>query len=125
MRALLLLAALGMAPTAMAQPLPLIPGGLAPGPASPEYNQMLVQQEQMRQQMVQQQNQLMVMEAQLHGQQSQQDIQALKINPRLALPNVSGAGALPQIDPSQLASIPDAALADSNKKVLDAARNHR
>lgn len=125
MRALVLLAALGVAPAAMGQPLPLIPGGLTPGPASPEYNAMLVQQEQTRQQIIQQQNQLMALDAQLRGQQAQQDIQALRINPRLALPNVNQTGALPQIDPGQLASIPDAALADSNRKVLDAARNRR
>jgi hypothetical protein len=125
MRALVLLAALSMAPTAMAQPLPLIAGGLAPGPSSPLYNEMLVQQEQLRQQIIQQQNQFMALDAQLRAQQAQQDIQALKINPRLPLPDVSRAGALPQIDPSQLASIPDAALADSNRKVLDAARNRR
>lgn len=125
MRSLLLLAALSMAPTAMAQPLPLIPGGLPPGPASPQYNEMLVQQEQTRQQLIQEQNQFMALDAQLRAQQAQQDLHGFTINPRLALPNVNRAGALPQIDPSQLASIPDAALADSNRRVLDTVRNRR
>jgi hypothetical protein len=117
MRIPLVLLALGLATPAFAQ--------VIPAPITPQDSGALVQQEITRQQLIQQQNQLMALEAQLRAQQAQQDIQALKVNPRLPPPDVSKGAPLPRIDASQLASIPDAALADSNQKVLDAANNRR
>ena len=100
-------------------PAPL-PGALA----APDPGAMALQEMQ-RQQLVQQQNQIMSLEAQLRTQQNLADVRALAVSPRLPPPNVNGRAPPPQIDTSQLASIPDSALADSNKKVLDAAGNHR
>jgi hypothetical protein len=118
MRTLAILAALSLATPAAAQILP-------PAPNSPQYAEMLAQQEMARQQMVQQQNQISSLDAQIRTQQNLAAVQALTINPRLTLPDVTPGHALPQIDTGQLASIPDAALADSNRKVLDAAGNRR
>jgi hypothetical protein len=115
MRIALVLAALSVASPALAQAFP---------PITPQDAGALVQQEITRQQLVQQQNQLTAMEAQLRLQQNQLEIERLKVVPRLTPPDVSHPEALPQIDTSQLASIPDSALADSNKKVLQAAGNH-
>ena len=92
-----------------------------PAPNSPQYAEMLAQQEMARQQLVQQQNQLMALEAQLRTQQALADVQALKVVPRIPVPDTSPGRALPHIDAGDLASIPDSALADSNRKVLDAA----
>ena len=112
------LALTGVAP-AFAQQLPL--------PAytgiSPAESGLLVQQEQMRQQIIQQQAQLQALDAQIRTEQNIQEVQRLRIVPRLPPPPPAGQPQ-PNIDTSQLASIPDAALADSNKKVLDAAGNH-
>jgi hypothetical protein len=130
MRAPAFFAALSLPLMAFAQPAfgqiapPVIPpAGYTP--ITPLDAGLLVQQEAMRQQLVQQQNQLQALDAQLRLQQSQLEIERLKVSPRLPPPDTSSGKALPQIDVSQLASIPDAALADSNKRVLDAANNHR
>lgn len=82
-------------------------------------------QEMQRQQLVQQQNQIMSLEAQLRTQQNLADVRAMAVSPRLPPPNLNGKAPPPQIDTNQLASIPDSALADSNRKVLDAAGNRR
>jgi Spy/CpxP family protein refolding chaperone len=84
-----------------------------------------VQQEQLRQQLIDQQNQTQALQAQLRAEQGVQEAQRLRVAPRLPPVDVTPGRALPHIDTSQLASIPDAALADSNKKVLDAAGNRR
>jgi len=121
MRFPMLIAALtltGAAP-AFAQQLPLPPyTGISPAESG-----LLVQQEQIRQQIIQQQAQLQALDAQIRTEQNIQEVQRLRIEPRLPPPPPAGRPQ-PSIDTSQLASIPDAALADSNKKVLDAAGNH-
>jgi hypothetical protein len=117
MRIPAVLLALSLATPAFAQ--------VIPAPITPQDSGALVQQEITRQQLIQQQNQLMALEAQQRALQAQQAIEALKVDPRLPQPDVSGARPLPEIDTSKLASIPDAALADSNQKVLDAANNRR
>jgi len=121
MRFPMLIAALtltGAAP-AFAQQLPLPPyTGISPAESG-----LLVQQEQIRQQIIQQQAQLQALDAQIRTEQNIQEVQRLRIVPRLPPPPPAGRPQ-PNIDTSQLASIPDAALADSNKKVLDAAGNH-
>jgi len=117
MRIPLVLLALGLASPAFGQ--------IIPAPITPQDSGALVQQEITRQQLIQQQNQLMALEAQQRALKAQQAIEALKVNPRLPPPDVSSGRPPPQIDTSKLASIPDAALADSNQKVLDAANNRR
>lgn len=117
MRVLAFLAAASLATPAAAQLLPPAPGAAG----SPQYAEALAQQEITRQQLVQQQNQLSALEAQLHAQQGLADIQALRVVPRIPTPDTASGRPLPQIDTSQLATIPDAALADSNRKVLEAA----
>jgi len=107
-----------LAAPAAAQFLPAVPN-------SPQYAEMLAQQEAARQQLVQQQNQLMSLEAQLRTQQALADVRALTVVPRIAPPDTRPGHALPQIDTGQLASIPDSALADSNRKVLEASRPPR
>jgi hypothetical protein len=110
-----LLAAASLAAPASAQLLTL------PSVGSPQYAETLAQQEMARQQLIQQQNQIMALEAQIRTQQGLADVQAMAVSPRLTPPNVSSGHALPHIDTSRLASMPDSALADSNRKVLDAA----
>lgn len=97
---------------------------IPPGTWRPQDLETQQQQEQLRQQMIQQQNQLMALEAQMRAQQAMQDVQAQKQSPRLTPPDVSRRP-LPSIDTSQIASIPDAVLADSNKKVLEASKSPR
>jgi hypothetical protein len=122
MRVLILaLTAAIVAGPAMAQVAPQL--GLQPFTAQDSI--FLQQQEATRQQLIQQQNQIMSLDAQIRAQQALSDVQAQARVPQLPLPDVTPGRPLPQIDTSQLASIPDAALADSNKKVLEAAGNRR
>jgi hypothetical protein len=123
MRSLALLLALTFASPALAQVAP-VPGFPA-SPITPQDNGLMALQEMQRQQLVQQQNQLMSLEAQMRAQQSIQDVRAMSVAPRLTPPDTTPGHALPNIDTSQLASIPDSALADSNRKVLDATTNRR
>jgi hypothetical protein len=117
---ILVLSALAVAAPAMAQ--------VSPQLSSPQLWQsqnaiLLQQQESTRQQLVQQQNQLMSMEAQMRTQQALSAVQAQAQSPVLPLPTMTPAGALPQMDTSQLATIPDSVLADSNRRVLEATGN--
>ena len=124
MRTLAILAAplaLLAASPAFAQFVPAPPPGTL---AAPDPGAMALQEMQ-RQQLVQQQNQIMSLEAQLRTQQALADLRALAVSPRLPPPHLNSKAPPPQIDTGQLASIPDSALADSNRKVLDAADNHR
>lgn len=125
MRAPAFLAALILtsATPALAQlaPIPLPP----PNPNTPQYQELWAQQEMMRQQQIALQNQLTALEAQVRTEQAIAATQAQRVNPRLPLPEVSRGGPLPSIDTGALASIPDSALAESNKRVLDAAGNRR
>jgi hypothetical protein len=114
-----LLAAASLAAPASAQLFP------APGIGNPQYAEALAQQEMARQQLIQQQNQIMALEAQIRTQQAMADVQALTVVPRLTPPDTTAGHTLPHFDASRLASIPDDALADSNRKVLDAAQPAR
>ena len=118
MRALILLAACAAATPALGQQ----PPGVTWTPnLDLEYRQ---QQEQVRQQMVRQQNDLMNLEAQMRDQQAMQDIREQRSFAQPPTQAIS-PGAPPRIDTGQLASIPDKALAESNKRVLDASQNRR
>jgi hypothetical protein len=123
MRALVVLAALLVAGPALAQ----APPTLAPTPATQAalMSGLLVQQEAMRQQAIRQQAQLNALSAQLQAQQSIDLLQAESHPAPIPQPDLSRGPPYPQIDASQLAGIPDSILADSNRKVLDAAANHR
>lgn len=117
MRAVVLLSLVLVATPAAAQIAP------APGAGAQDF-ELWQRQEQLRQQLVAQHNELMALEAQLRAQQAITDLQAQRQTPRLTPPDLSRRP-LPAIDTSRLASIPDAALAESNRRVLEAARNRR
>jgi hypothetical protein len=116
----LVLSAVLVASPAMAQILPATPGALRA-----QQFELQQQQESTRQQLIQQQNQITTLDAQMRTQQALGQIQAQAQAPLLPLPDVTPGRPLPQIDTSQLASIPDSALADSNQKVLDAVNGRR
>jgi len=115
-----LIAAAAAPAIAQVAPLPL-----PPPTNSPQYNEIWAQQEMARQQQIAIQNQLNALEAQVRTEQAIAQVQAQRANPRLPLPDVTGSTALPNIDTGALASIPDSALAESNKRVRDAANNRR
>jgi len=69
-----------------------------------------------------QQNQLTVLDAQIRTQQAIADVQAQMRTPPLPPPRLSGV--MPTLDTSQLASIPDSKLAESNARARAAAANH-
>ncbi|THD82586.1 MAG: hypothetical protein E7812_01710 [Phenylobacterium sp.] len=121
MRALLVLTAALFASPAIAQRAPLPPVAITPPIASWQYNALLVQQEEARQRAIQQDGQLNALDAQLRVQQSIADLQAQRNPPRIPAPDPASGPPYPQIDASQLADIPDAALAASNQRVLDVA----
>jgi hypothetical protein len=73
-----------------------------------------------RQQVIQQ-NDLFRLEHQSRTRQNMEDLQALGVTPTVPAPALGGA--LPSLDVSGLASIPDAALAASNARVKAAAEN--
>jgi hypothetical protein len=123
MRALAVLAVLALAAPAAAQPLG--PAPVAPLPVQPnaawQYGGVLVQQEQLRQQMIDQQNRLNALDAGLRAQQSIDVLQAESHPAAIPAPYIAAGAPPAQIDASQLGSIPDSILADSNKKVREAA----
>lgn len=94
-------------------------------PYQAQVDELRAQQEAMQRRAIDQQNQLMSLEARLRADQATLDLQRsaprlpeLRYQPsnRTAVA-ASGAAAYP--------SIPDSALADSNRRVQDAARNRR
>jgi hypothetical protein len=127
------LAALGLAGLlagpALAQTAPppavFVPGPLAPPAATWQFNAFLVQQEQARLDAIRQQNDLMRLEGQARTEQAIAAIQAQRNAPRLPPPDVSGPPPYPQLDTSDLPAISDKALAESNRRVLDAAGDGR
>lgn len=127
MRALALITALAAAGPGFAQTPPtVLPSIPVPNPAAqPQYSELLAAQELARQQAIAQQNQLMSTEAQLKAQQAVQSTRGLRLPDHIPPPPATGAGAAPNLDVSQLASIPDSVLADSNKKVLEASKPPR
>lgn len=124
LRPLLILAGLALAGSAAAQ-APALPPPLVPPPAPSaaflaQQSAFLVQQEQAREQAIQQQNDLMRLEAQVRTEQAIADIQAGRALPPLPPPDTRGPPPYPQIDTSDLPSIPDKLLQQSNQRVLDA-----
>jgi hypothetical protein len=117
--------------------------GLGLGPAAPaaaqdlltqqrlnafELGNLQAQQDLARQREIAAHNDLMALEARLRTEQGLSDVRAQSYTPRLPPVNAyqAYAGApLPNIDTSKLVSIPDAALADSNRRVREAAANRR
>lgn len=122
MRLPVVLAVFALAAPAAAQPLAPVPvtPGVQPNLAW-QYGGVLVQQEELRQQMVGQQNRLNALDAGLRAQQSIDILQAESHPAPIPAPYVASGAPPPRIDASQLGSIPDSILADSNKKVRDAA----
>lgn len=89
-----------------------------------QLNELRAQQQLLQQQSVAQQNELMALDARLRTEQNAARIQAQRVPPRL--PQLPYEGAPPAvIDTSRLPSIPDAALADSNRRVQEIARDRR
>ena len=125
MRVLILIACLAGAAPALAQnppytPAPYIPPSSAWRPQDLEQQQ---QHEQLRQEMIRQQNQLMSLEAQTRAQQAMRDIEAQKQSPSLGPSAVPTPP--PNMDLGAMASIPDSVLAESNRRAVDASRNRR
>lgn len=88
-------------------------------------NELQAQQDMARQREIARQNEIMALEARLRAEQGLADVRAQSLTPRLPPIPSQGAGPPPDIDTSQLTSIPDAALADSDRRVREAARNRR
>jgi hypothetical protein len=122
---LLILSAIAIASPAMAQIH--TPGTFRdiPGTFQAQDFQLRQQQEATRQELIQQQNQITSLDAQMRTQQALSQVQAQAQSPILPVPDVTPGRPLPQLDTSQLASIPDSALADSNQKVLDTVNGRR
>lgn len=105
--------------SAAAQTAPA-PPRLSVGPqASPYAGILAAQQEQAARQAVIQQTELSRLDAQLRTQQNLALLQALGTAPQIPAPPATAPPR--QLDVSGLASMPDAALADSNAKVKAAA----
>jgi hypothetical protein len=123
MRLAVLLACLALAAPAAAQPV--APVRFLPAPVQLnqawQYNGLLVQQEELRQQMIGQQNRLNALDAGLRAQQSIDLLQAESHPAPIPAPYIAPGAPPAQVDTSQLGSIPDAILAESNRKVREAA----
>lgn len=93
-----------------------------------ELQNLQAQQELARQRDIALHNEMMALEARLRTEQGLADVRAQSFIPRLppvtTYQSYPGAP-LPQIDTSKLASMPDAALAESNRRVREAAANRR
>lgn len=86
------------------------------------------QQDLARQREIATHNEMIAIEQRLRTEQGLSDVRAQSYTPRLPPVNAyqAYAGApLPNIDTSKLVSIPDSALADSNRRVREAAANRR
>jgi hypothetical protein len=71
-------------------------------------------------------NERMALEARLKAQQALLDLQLQRVlPPQVPTPPYPGAGPTVTIDPAQLPSIPDAALAESNRRVRETAKTPR
>jgi len=118
-----LLAVVGLA-TAAAQPpaSPLDPGLLAPGALQLQLNLLQAQQQMAQRQALATEAQAAALAAQLRTERNLADIRAQSVAPAIP-PRPAGAPPA-DMDVSALASIPDAALADSDAKVRAAANNH-
>lgn len=118
MRALLLMLAFGAAAPAAAQDF-----GQAAAINQLRLDELRAQQQLLQQQQVAQHNELVAMEARLRTEQHAARIQAERAPVRLPqLPYPAAAG---NIDTSNLPSIPDKALADSDRRVREISQNRR
>jgi hypothetical protein len=107
---------------ALAQSPPRSPPPFRPQPLlNPEPLATQPQIDALARQQVIQQNDLFRLEHQSRTRQNMEDLKALGVTP--AIPPPALGGALPSLDVSGLASIPDAALAASNARVKAAAEN--
>jgi len=109
---------------ALAQPpvlLTIPPNAFAAAQAQDLMARQLALDEIARQQAIATGNELMALEAQARTERNLQGAPGLRLPATIAPPDVSGGGPYPQIDTSRLAAIPDSVLADSNRKVLEAA----
>ena len=70
-------------------------------------------------------NEISVLQARVQSEQAMSDIAALRARPALPTVALGPNAPAPVIDTSKLASIPDAALADSDAKVRAAAANRK
>jgi len=70
-------------------------------------------------------NELSVLEARLQADQALGNLQAARVSPAVPTVPFSPRGPAPVLDAGKMASIPDAALADSNARVRAAAGNPR
>jgi len=112
MRTLIAVIALAAASTAAAQPLT----------QQLQLDELRMQQQDAQRRAIDQSNQLMALEARLRAEQATSDLrQGAPRAPELRYePGRRGASAA-----ARYPSIPDAALADSNRRVQNAARNRR
>lgn len=117
MRAYVVLVVLALAaPAAAQEPWPL---------TQFQIDDLRMQQQMAQQRAIAQANELMALEARLRTEQAVAQAQAARAPVRLPeLPYAEGAPP-PVIDTSKLPSIPDAALAASNRRVQEAAKNRR
>lgn len=122
MRALLAILALGAAVPAAAQPLAQ-DLGQAGVQLQLRLDELRAQQQLLQQREVAQHNELMALEARLRTEQNLARIQAERTPTRLPqLPYPAPPGT---IDTSKLPSIPDKALAESDRRVRDILRERR
>lgn len=91
-----------------------------------QIDDLRMQQQLAQQRAIAQSNELMALESRLRTEQAVRDLEFQRaLPPRLPqLPYPAGAPPA-RIDTSKLPSIPDAALADSNRRVRDASENRR
>ena len=116
MRTLILVLALGAAIPAAAQDF-----GHARALDQLRLDELRAQQQLLQQQQVAQHNELMALEARLRTEQHSARIQADSLPARLPqLPYPAAAG---NIDTSKLPSIPDKALAESDRRVREISKN--
>ncbi len=125
MRVLAALAALALASPAAAQAITNLPSNPA---LQMQLYDLQSQAELARQRDVAMRNELTALESRIQTENGLATVRAQAYIPRL--PSVdayrtSPSSPLPNIDTSKLASIPDAALAASNKRVQEAAQNRR
>lgn len=117
MRAAILIAVLSLAVPARAQ----VMDAQDRLRAQMQLDELRAQQQLLQQQSVAQHNELMALDARLRTEQQAARIQAERQPTRL--PELPYPAPMGSIDTSKLPSIPDAALADSNRRVQEIAKN--
>jgi hypothetical protein len=113
MRALVILLALAAAAPAAAQTTQF------------DLDYLRAQQQAAQQREVAQHNELMALEARLRAEQAVVEQQLARVPVRVPEPPYASPLPPAKIDTSKLPSIPDATLADSNRRVQEAAGNRR